>query len=493
MRYLSLFSGIEAATVAWKPLGWSSVAFAEVAKFPTSLIAYRYPDVPNLGDVTTITQEQVKSLGPIDVVVGGFPCQDLSVAGKRAGLKDSNGNATRSGLFFDAIRIAEWARCRFTVIENVPGLFSSQRGRDFAAVVGTLAGVQLDVPASGWRNTGVCCGPRGLVEWCVLDAQWFGLAQRRKRVFLVRDSGDWANRPPILFDAASLRGDSPPSRETREDVAGTIASRVRGGGGLGTDFDLAGGLQVCGALRNGAHSGGGLTGRTHIAGELSLCLNAGGMGRIDYETETLIPVIGGGFDVAYQCQGTNIGEMGTLLTGNGNVTGGFPFMSVYCDVAHTLRGNGFDAGEYGTGRGVPMVPVYAIQERAVSDNMTSGPQGKGYQEGVAYTLEARHHVQAVAYRTAGDGAVYEEGDTTAPLTTNTDPSANTINTFAGVRRLTPMECERLQGFGDSYTMVPHRGKPAADGPRYQAIGNSMAVPVMQWIGRRIAAASTYID
>ena len=132
MRYLSLFSGIEAASQAFIPLGWECVGVAEIEPFPCKVLAHHYPDVPNLGSVTEITKEQIESLGHIDLVVGGFPCQDLSIAGKRKGLQNEDGSATRSGLFFTAMRIIEWAKPRWVVVENVPGLYSSQKGRDFA-------------------------------------------------------------------------------------------------------------------------------------------------------------------------------------------------------------------------------------------------------------------------------------------------------------------------------------------------------------------------
>ncbi len=238
-RFLSLFSGIEAASSSWLPLGWQCAAVAEVDKFCCQLLKRKYPEVPNLGDVTAITQEQIEAVGPVDVVIFGSPCQDLSVAGKRAGLAGE-----RSGLFFDAMRIIRWAGTRYALWENVPGAFSSNAGRDFAEVLGEMAGICVDVPNGGWRNTGILLGPAGLVEWAVLDAQWFGVPQRRRRIFVIRDSGDWASRPPILFDAESLSGNSPPRRKTKEDVAGSLAARTRGGGGLGTDFDLGGGLRV---------------------------------------------------------------------------------------------------------------------------------------------------------------------------------------------------------------------------------------------------------
>lgn len=193
---------------------------------------------------------------------------------------------------------------------------------------------------------------------------------------------------------------------------------------------------------------------------VAMCLNAGAMGRQDAESETLIPT-GGCFDVA-----------------------------------HSLRADGFDASEDGTGRGTPLVPVYAIQGAATRENATSGPDGVGVRgDGVAYTLEARAEVQAVAFAEnsrselrlcGGDGA------TSAQLTTGGGKPGQgqpCIATRSAVRRLTPMECERLQGFPDNYTAIPYRGKPAADGPRYKALGNSMAVPVMRWIGERISLVS----
>lgn len=421
MKYLSVCSGIEAASVAWHPLGWECVAVAEIEPFPCAVLKHHYPNVPNLGDVTQITEQQIKALGHIDAVAMGFPCQDVSVAGQRKGLQNADGTLTRSGLFFDAMRIVEWAQSRWLIGENVPGLFSTNGGRDFAAVVGELAGIALGVPDGGWENSGAALGPRGLVEWAVLDAQYFGLAQRRERIFFVRDSGDWTRRPPVLLIPESLQGNPPPSREARKDVTGTLSARSSGGGGLGTDFDLAGGV-------------------VHAANvpqsEVARCLNSGGMGRIDWETETFVTAPAGGVASALraQAQSAHAADLETYVT-------------------HSLRGKGFDASEDGTGRGTPITPVYAIQERAVR----LGTQ---------------------------------------------------------VRRLTPTECERLQGFPDGYTKIPWNGwrnmdasetpdgcrelglevrqtkkgkwrVKDVDGPRYKALGNSWPVPVIVWLGKRI--------
>ena len=205
MKYLSLFSGIEAAHLAWALLGWECVAVAEIDPAACALLRHRLPYVPNLGRVTDITDEQIAALGPIDVLIGGSPCQDLSVAGRRAGL-----GGARSSLFHQQMRIFNAARhicgARWLVWENVPGAFSSNQGRDFAVVVGAMAGSELPVPAGGWGSEGVALGDNGLVEWAVLDAQWFGVAQRRRRVFSILDTGDWAGRPPVLLEPDRMRG-----------------------------------------------------------------------------------------------------------------------------------------------------------------------------------------------------------------------------------------------------------------------------------------------
>ena len=483
MKFLSLFSGIEAATVAWAPLGWDCVGVAEIEKFPAAVLAHHYPDVPNLGDVTKITKHDVERLGPIDLVCGGFPCQDLSVAGQRKGLKNVDGSATRSGLFFDAMRIAEWANPRWLFIENVPGMFSSNQGRDFAAVVGEMAGCEFDVPREGWRNAGVVAGPKGLVEWTVLDAQYHGLAQRRKRVFLVRDSGDWANRGPLFLEQYRLCGHPAPSRETRQ-VAPTIPARSTAGGGLGTDFDCDGGLIPA----------------------LSQCITTGTGQRYDPETETILPV------------------------------------------THSLRGEGFDASEDGTGRGTPLVPhvvgalacntgpnghdagnfacnqaVDAGHVLPVAFDTTQITSAANYSNpkpgDPCHPLASGAHVPAIAFPANLSGTQCASTEDLSPALGALNPTAVAIGLdqelngryelagtlqrkgeggFEGsvmtpdlqVRRLTPTEAEKLQGFEPGYTAIPWRKKPAdqcPDGPRYKALGNSWAVPCAAWIGKRIKA------
>jgi DNA (cytosine-5)-methyltransferase 1 len=280
---------------------------AEIDPAACALLRHRLPHVPNLGSVIDITDEQVKALGSVDVVIGGSPCQDLSVAGRRAGL-----GGARSSLFHQQMRIFNAARhlcgTRWLVWENVPGAFSSNQGRDFEVVVGAMAGSELPVPAGGWGSEGVALGHNGLVEWAVLDAQWFGVAQRRRRVFAVLDTGNWNDRPPVLLESDRMRGDSPPRRDAREAVASTLTAGAGSSSGPGLRAECDGGS---GLIPHPVGYGGG---RTSGEVEVVSCLTAKGM-RIDFEVETFLVQ----------------------------------------PVAHTLRSTGFHAGEDGTGRGTPII------------------------------------------------------------------------------------------------------------------------------------------
>ena len=450
LRYLSLCSGIEAATQAWHPLGWQPVAFSEIEPFACAVLAHHYPTVPNWGDMTKFTEWPDAD---VDVLVGGTPCQPFSIAGLRAGLADPRGN-----LMFTYLAIAKRRRPRWIVWENVPGVLSSNGGRDFGTFLGGL----------GQLGYGFA--------YRVLDAQYvrtrghpWAVPQRRRRVFVVGYLGDWRRAAAVLIDREGLRGDCPPRRRAGQIDAPTLAARPAGGGALGTDFDLDGGLIHCPPIVPQAMSSKWSKGTSGPAGDEVANLIA----------YAVAPPI------THNPYGDHESRDGLL-------------------VAHSL---------------------IAIQERAVSENPDAGPQGAGFSaDGASYTLEARNKVQAVAFaqnqrdeirlmavagalaaepgshqqtfvadpvafRTAGDGAVYDEGDVTAPLTTGTDQSAQIIAQRWRVRRLTPRECERLQGFPDDFTRIPYRGKPAdkcPDGPRYKALGNSMAVNVMEWIGERIA-------
>ena len=324
--------------MAWHGLGWEPAFFSDIEKFPVAVLQHHYPDVPCHGDFTTIKDDEY---GPIDLLVGGTPCQSFSVAGLRGGMDDERGN-----LALEFIRLAQRKRPQWVVWENVPGVLSSNGGRDFGSFLGALAEIGYGF------------------AYRVLDAQYFGVAQRRRRVFVVGYLGDWRRAAAVLFERESLSGNPAPSREEGEKVAPTL---TQGFGQRGVCTD---------SIANGGYAIG--------CAEVSPAVTTG-------------PPFS--------------------RTGNERVE---------CEA---------------------IVPMQAFK--------------------VANCLTHRMH--------KGINTTVDEGQT--PV----------IETY-GVRRLTPTECERLQGFPDSYTQIPWRNKPAEncpDGPRYKALGNSMAVPVMRWIGERI--------
>ena len=434
-RFLSVCSGIEAASVAWEPLGFIPLAFSEIEQFPRAVLTHRFPHVPLHGDFTALRHENW--IADADILVGGTPCQSFSVAGKRGSLNDARGNLTLEYVrlvdAIDDLRRARGEPASICVWENVPGVLST-RDNAFGCFLAALAGTDEPlVPRGRWTDAGMVAGPRRRIAWRILDAQYFGLAQRRRRVFVVASARNGFDPAAVLFERESLRRHSPPRRETGENLAPTISARPSGGGGLGTDFDCDGGLIAS-------------------TGDVSQCLNAGGMGRQDYETETLIA-----FPArmsATQFASTE-GLSPSLCSVNPTAVafdlrgreGGAQFEGPH-DTANLRAASGGSSRSY---------VAHAIQAGALRENPVSGPMGTGISVDLAYTIEARSEVQAV-------------------------------HTPWAVRHLTPRECERLQGFPDDHTLIPWRGKPAdrcPNGHRYKALGNSKAVPVVGWIGARL--------
>ncbi|MBG2701187.1 phage N-6-adenine-methyltransferase [Klebsiella michiganensis] len=403
MIYGSICSGIEAATVAWEPLGWKAAWFSEIEAFPSAVLAERWPEVVNLGDMTKIAAAvRAGEVQAPDVMVGGTPCQAFSIAGLRNGLADARGQLTLSYVelanAIDDKRIERGEEEAIFVWENVPGVLTSHDNA-FGCFLAGLAGESCELEPSGrkWTHSGCVYGPQRAIAWIVKDAQYFGVAQRRKRVFVVASARKGFDPGQVLFESEGVRRDSPPSREPKSAVAALTAR------GVGT----------CGADDNQAQAG-------HIIAE----------------------------------------------SANG-------------DISHTLKAEGFDGSEDGTGRGIPVI--------AFGGGNTSGNID------VAACLTARGQridfdVETFAVHGTQDPDTNRE---LAHTLGRNHGQENAISNGMLVRRLTPVECERLQGFPDNHTLISWRGKEATDcpdGPRYRAIGNSMAVPVMRWIGERIAAA-----
>jgi DNA (cytosine-5)-methyltransferase 1 len=431
VRYLSVCSGIEAATVAWHPLGWTAAAYSEIEKFPSQVLAHHYPDVPNVGDMTKFKEWNI---GPIDLLVGGTPCQSFSVAGLRKGLDDPRGN-----LMLTFLAIADQHRPRWLVWENVPGVLSSNGGKDFGTFLGAL----------GELGYGF--------SYRILDAQFFGVAQRRRRVFVVGCLGDWRAAAAVLFERHSLSGDSAPSREKRKEVASATGMRLDVSliGSLTAGFGKVGAPEVDAYTCLPAFTSYGIPGNwigrkpenggnaTEPMHDIAPCLTKadqhGVAQPIAFSGQMSTPQTDVEMTQTLQAKNPMAVAVGTDLY-NCSITG---------DVSMTLkRGDGNPAINQPT----VMQPVGAFKP-----GQSAQAHSIGYENEMAPTLEA------------GSGG-------------NNKPA---VHHGMAVRRLTPVECERLQGFPDNYTDIQPKGKATPDGPRYKALGNSMAVPVMAWIGKRI--------
>ena len=448
-------SGIEAATSAWHELGWKPVAFSEIESFPSAVLKHHYPDVPNLGDMTKYKEWDI---GTIDILVGGTPCQSFSVAGLRKGLEDPRGN-----LALVYCGILDKFRPKWFVWENVPGVLSSNGGRDFGSFLGAVA--QLGYGFS----------------YRVLDAQYFGVPQRRRRVFVVGCLGGWQHSAEVLFESACLLRNPPPSREKRQ---GFTASSL-------------GSIDVSGPLQARDYKDSGTDGFNRTSSKL-------------------IPVA-----FENHPNDSRVKEMGDICTtvtsrwgtGGGNV----PFVAnrmvafgEYVDddtasamkardykdatdlIAYSIRedakANTFSATEIEVSNAIQAL-VPSVQSHHAQTFITESKVVHGTQDPCVSDIAF-----AQGRNNGGENVLVQ-----APALTTNDPSrspqASEVTqqiravhlASSAVRRLTPIECERLQGFKDGHTNIPWRGKPESpDGLRYKALGNSMAVPVMNWIGKRIS-------
>lgn len=417
MRVATCFSGIGAPECAWNGLGWDFIWTSEIEPFPSAVLKHHHPNVTNLGDINNV-HKYAKSIkrkfGPIDLICGGSPCQSFSIAGLRKGMDDPRGN-----LALVYLGVIDRFKPRWIVWENVPGVLTSNSGRDFEAFITALEQIGYSF------------------AWRILDAQYFGVPQRRRRVFVVGHFGDWRRAAAVLFEPQGVSRNIAESQGQKEIVA-TLA-------------------------------GGGSTERSHkkrsgndIEPFVTQTLLGGNRKNGGYSYDD-IPLTMATFDAS---------DAHTQGASGQDLNHGHSHL-----IAHTLRGEGFDASEDGTGRGLPLVfggnnTSGAIKVHPALNAAKSGSRRMDF-ESEAFIFQSKQSV-----------------------------------TQAGVRRITPIEAERLQGFPDDYTNIPVKKvnirrmlspragykyrmikgecwQIASDGPRYRAIGNSMAVPVMKWIGERI--------
>ena len=462
MRYASVCDGIGAAHVAWRHLGWECAWTSEIEPFPATVVDHHFA-FKNVGDMTKITEEMLDELGPVELLVGGTPCQSFSVAGLRGGLDDPRGN-----LALRFVQLASVLKPEWIVWENVPGVLSSGKGRDFGTFLGAL----------GELGYGFA--------YRVLDAQWFGVAQRRRRVFVVAHAGDWRRAAAVLFERESVFG-NPPSR----GKAGKGITRAT----TASLTSIGRGVERCGESR----------------GQDDVVLAA--PQAVDFQNCAMIGSKCGSLQASgMQKQSRGFGVIAfhptqdPISSTDGSThaiacgsKGGCCTLAVAApiDLRQTSRGDK-ETNRRATGSGGPPGhgighagdPAYTVSERGQA--VAFDTYNQSFSD-VTHTLRNPNGtfgdaVPAVAFD-AYNQACAEVTHTLRKGRSATGDEIPQALVGMVVRRLTPRECERLQGFPDDYTLVTYRNKPAADGPRYKALGNSMAVPVMRWIGERIAMVS----
>lgn len=421
---------------------------SEIEPFPSAVLAHHWPEVTNLGDMTQISDAvRTGNVEAPDVLVGGTPCQAFSIAGLREGLSDDRGQLTLSYVelanAIDAKRRERGEPESIIVWENVPGVLSS-KDNAFGCFLAGLAGESSELqPAGGkWTHAGCVSGPERVIAWRVLDAQFFGVAQRRRRVFVVASARKGFDPAEVLFEFDSVRRDTAPRRETQKAVAALTAR------GVGT----------CGADDNQAQAGHLIAfGGGNTAGHIDVATSCTAHGiRLDFDTETF--AVHGTQDPDTNCELAH-----TLGRNNGQENA--------C-IAFSYKDNGADA-------------TSDLSPTIRAGNHDKSHANSGQPPAIAYAFKAGQGAKA-----GGIGYAEEQSPTLTSASSGTNLAPAVMHGVA-VRRLTPVECERLQGFPDNHTLICWRGKDAdecPDGPRYKAIGNSMAVPVMRWIGERIAAA-----
>lgn len=545
-RFLSVCSGIEAVSVAWDPLDFEPVAYSEIEPFPSAVLAHHYPDVPNLGDMTQYANWTLPS---IDLLAGGTPCQSFSVAGKRGSLNDERGN-----LCLTFCEIADKFDPEWILWENVPGVLNTVDNA-FGCLLGKLCGAGDAIqPAEGRKHSpcGVVAGPQRTVAWRTLDAQWFGVPQRRRRLFVLagRGAGNWACPDALLPFGESLPGYFTPGGKTRKKTPRGTGTRLEGShwdGGTHPPLDARKSGVGLSDQELFAQRGAYLVRPISPAVTSKWAKGSGGPAGDECQNlvislETRLPeTTGENLPVTcygmYENQRAEMrlyeGIQPTITCGGGKAGQGTNMVFLYENHAQDSRISGplpvspTCTAQWGTGGGNTPLVLQRCSEHSLSmesmatnnscpnshirlccplDTRTlfrsdlspsSGP-GLGEDGAPSYTLTAQGHIPGVVYVIQGemaDGRRQTQngmGITENCSYTLTTSTVHGVSVHGFVRRLMPIECERLQGFPDDWTRVEKKpGTDYADSHRYKAIGNSMAVPVIRWIGQQILKATAH--
>ena len=509
MKFGSVCSGIEAASVAWHPLGWTAAWLSEIEPFPCAVLKHHYPDVPNHGDMTLLPEKILSGqVEAPDLFCGGTPCQAFSVAGLRNSLDDARGNLSLTFVgianAIDHVRSVRGDAPAIVFWENVPGVLNT-KDNAFGCFLGALAGESdpIKPPGGGesrWSNAGCVFGPQRTVAWRVLDAQYFGVAQRRRRVFVVASARDDINPTEILFEFEGLRRDTPQSRKEGESSAASTDSST----------DSRGLQQTVGALCADTHPGA-YSGQDAYTGRLipqivgSIDCRIGAQRAQNAQAGHMLPMF---YDMK-QHHNPQPSDTVQLTTSNcATVRGDTPLVQPIAFPAN-LSGTQCASAEniapsMGAKNPTAVMQPIPIHDQATRHAGKNGDKtmGKGNGLGIGQPGDPMNTLtkgdsHAVAYNISpGKGELKDDIHVTdAHISKTIDASASNPAMHQGgsaiiqamaVRRLTPIECERLQGFPDNYSNIPWRkAAESPDGPRYKALGNSWAVPVVAWIGQRI--------
>jgi DNA (cytosine-5)-methyltransferase 1 len=520
MKYVSLFSGIEAASEAWKELGFEPVAFSEIEPHASAVLRYHHPDVPNHGDITAFDWSVYH--GQVDLVVGGSPCQSFSVAGLRKSLDDDRGNLTLA-----YVRAVDAIQPGVLLWENVPGVLTT-RDNAFGCFLAALVGADSPlVPPKGlkWTDAGYVVGPSRTAAWRVLDAQYFGLAQRRRRVFLVASPLGGRDPREVLFEWEGVRRDSPPSREAGQEVARSLTSSTGGASAKEQQYTFIGEgnrpLNALGAYWDGSDVADTLDAsisakqqmmpeKRRFNAVIHPILEAGARTGKSTDDPRAGMGIGGPDDPMFTLQAGKQHAIGVSLRGregggtaelSGDVSpairssqggGDKPYVLAFDTTQITSKENRANPKP-----GEPCHPIAAgAHPPAIAFNWQNGGGYGEANDGLGITIEGTGPLQ----RCQTPAVVYglDEEHNATPEFFGTLKARTEGGGFEGsvmlpnyaVRRLLPVECERLQGFSDTHTLHARREDgwvyQQSDSQRYKQLGNSFAVAVVRWIGRRIA-------